>query len=132
MQSCRGLIPIVPGPAGVDECCGSIINFRNETSPTGSFQRISTGPAFYVAQGFPLARDISPPSRISDFTLVEQEDASLHLELSWTAPGGDYDFDRGEREDNRTLGRVGHGILCPVTSYTHYPTVNAAFRPASN
>ena len=33
------------------ECCGSIIDFENNTSPTGAFQRITAGPAFYVAKG---------------------------------------------------------------------------------
>ena len=96
LQSCFGLISIVSGPAEGDECCGSIIDFRNETSPTGAFQRISTGPAFYVAKGFPLSRDICPPNRISDFELTVQEEQTLDLELAWTAPGGDYDFDRGD------------------------------------
>ena len=96
LQSCFGLISIVSGPAEGDECCGSIIDFRNETSPTGAFQRISTGPAFYVAKGFPLSRDICPPNRISDFELTLQEEKTLDLELAWTAPGGDYDFDRGD------------------------------------
>ena len=99
LQSCFGLISIVSGlPAEGDECCGSIIDFRNETSPTGAFQRISTGPAFYVAKGFPLSQDICPPNRISDFELTLQEENTLHLELAWTAPGGDYDFDKGDFE----------------------------------
>ena len=100
LQSCFGLISIVSGPAEGDECCGSIIDFRNETSPTGAFQRISTGPAFYVAKGFPLSKDICPPNRISDFELTLQEENTLHLELAWTAPGGDYDFDRGDTTFN--------------------------------
>ena len=33
------------------ECCGSKIDFSNNTSPTGAFQRITTGPSFYVAKG---------------------------------------------------------------------------------
>ena len=33
------------------ECCGSRIDFSNNTSPTGAFQRITSGPSFYVAKG---------------------------------------------------------------------------------
>ena len=33
------------------ECCGSIIDFGNKTSPTGTFTRITSGPAFYVSKG---------------------------------------------------------------------------------
>ena len=33
------------------ECCGSLIDFGNNTSPTGTFTRITTGPAFYVSKG---------------------------------------------------------------------------------
>ena len=40
-----------PGTQTGTECCGSIIDFENNTSPTGAFQRITAGPAFYVAKG---------------------------------------------------------------------------------
>lgn len=83
------------------ECCGSIIDFGNYTSPTGSFQRISTGPAFYVNKGFSLTRDISPPSRIIDFTLLKKEDESLTLHLAWTAPGGDFDYEKAHKYEIR-------------------------------
>ena len=36
-----------PGP----ECCGSSIDFGNNTSPAGAFLRLTTGPTFYVAKG---------------------------------------------------------------------------------
>ena len=41
------VLDTVTGP----ECCGSKINFANNTSPTGAFHRITTGPAFYVPKG---------------------------------------------------------------------------------
>ena len=81
-----------PGP----ECCGSSIDFGNNTSPTGSFTRLSTGPAFYVARGFSPTRDISPPNRISDLSLQSQQDDQLTIRLAWTAPGGDLDEGKGD------------------------------------
>lgn len=83
------------------ECCGSVIDFGNYTSPTGSFQRISTGPAFYVNKGYSLTKDISPPSRIIDFTLLQKEDESLTLHLAWTAPGGDFDYEKAHKYEIR-------------------------------
>ena len=56
----------------------------------------SSGPAFYVSKGFSLTSDFAPPSRISDLSLYQYEEKELQLELSWTAPGGDYDYGRGE------------------------------------
>lgn len=85
----------------VTECCGSVIDFKNETSPTGSFERISTGPAFYVPRGFPLTKDISPPSRIIDFQVTNQDEPSLTLSLSWTSPGGDYDYGKAHKYEIR-------------------------------
>jgi hypothetical protein len=87
---------LIPGLEEGAECCGSLINFKNETSPTGAFERISTGPVFYMRKGYAFSRDISPPNRISDIQLFRQEDKELQLELVWTAPGGDYDYGRGE------------------------------------
>jgi len=86
---------------GVPACCGSFINYQNETSPTGSFHRFATGPAFYVPRGFPLTKDISPPTRIIDFQVINQLGSSLNINLSWTAPGGDYDFGKAERYEIR-------------------------------
>merc|ERR1712106_972182 len=83
------------------ECCGSIIDFGNYTSPTGSFQRISTGPAFYVNKGYSLTKDISPPSRVIDFTLLNKEDEALNLHLAWTAPGGDFDYEKAHKYEIR-------------------------------
>jgi len=88
-------------PENGAECCGSVIDFGNYTSPTGSFQRISTGPAFYVNKGYSLTKDISPPSRIIDFTLLNQEDESLTLHLAWTAPGGDFDYEKAHKYEIR-------------------------------
>ena len=78
------------------ECCGSTIDFGNKTSPTGAFTRITSGPAFYVSAGYSLTRDISPPTRIPDFSLLEQDLSSLSISLAWSAPGGDYDTGKGD------------------------------------
>ena len=43
-----------------------------------------------------MTRDISPPNKISDFTLESQNDDNLSITLSWTAPGGDYDTGKGK------------------------------------
>ena len=54
------------------------------------------GPAFYLGRGVPLTTDISPPNRVLDFRLTAAHKDSLAVELAWTAPGGDYDFGKGE------------------------------------
>ena len=56
-----------------------------------------------------MTKDISPPSRIIDFTLLNQEDESLTLHLAWTAPGGDFDYEKGRLNNeqlNPTLNLV--------------------------
>ena len=54
------------------------------------------GPAFYLGRGVPLTTDISPPNRVLDLRLTAAHKDSLAVELAWTAPGGDYDFGKGE------------------------------------
>jgi len=81
----------------VSECCGSRIEYGNISAPTGTFQRISAGESFYLAHGYPLTEDISPPCRISDLQMAEVLNETLAIRLDWTAPGGDLDFGKGER-----------------------------------
>ncbi len=54
------------------------------------------GPAFYLARGVPLTADLLPPNRILDLRLAAANNDSLTVELTWTAPGGDFDFGKGE------------------------------------
>jgi hypothetical protein len=56
------------------------------------------GPAFYLARGVPLTADLSPPNRILDLRLAAANNDSLTVELTWTAPGGDFDFGKGEAD----------------------------------
>jgi hypothetical protein len=84
------------GPSEAVECCGSRVAFGNATAPTGAFHRLVAGPAFYLARGVPLTADLSPPNRILDLRLAAANNDSLTVELTWTAPGGDFDFGKGE------------------------------------
>ena len=59
-----------------------------------------------MAAGYSLTRDISPPTRIPDFSLLEQDLSSLSISLSWSAPGGDYDTGKGDLN-----------IFSPLTAY---------------
>jgi hypothetical protein len=54
------------------------------------------GPAFYLGRGVPLTADLSPPNRVLDLRLTAAHNDSLTVDLAWTAPGGDFDFGKGE------------------------------------
>ena len=90
------MVSIFPARDPPLACCGSRIDYKNATVPTGPFLRIATGASFYVARGFSFTEDTAPPSRILDLRLVHTEKDSLMVGLEWTAPGGDYDFGKGE------------------------------------
>ena len=78
------------------ECCGSRIDFGNDTSPTGAFQRVVAGPSFYLFEGVSPPRDLAPPSRVADLRLLDTaSEDSLAIQLAWTAPGGDLDQGKG-------------------------------------
>ena len=93
-------ISLFPGHQTGAECCGSRIDFGNDTSPTGAFQRVVAGPSFYLFEGVSPPRDLAPPSRVADLRLLDtasaSEDSSLAIQLAWTAPGGDLDQGKGE------------------------------------
>eukprot|EP00090_Calanus_glacialis_P035817 TRINITY_DN6109_c0_g1_i2.p1 TRINITY_DN6109_c0_g1~~TRINITY_DN6109_c0_g1_i2.p1 ORF type:complete len:1093 (+),score=204.46 TRINITY_DN6109_c0_g1_i2:1-3279(+) len=80
-----------------EECCGSSYPTVS-TIPTPPFKRIFMGPSFYVSQGaqffikdgIPEMRDIFPPARITDLHVEKHIENSLQVQLSWTAPGGDF------------------------------------------
>jgi hypothetical protein len=92
----RNLMTCLSGPSEPAECCGSRIAFGNATVPTGAFHRLVAGPAFYLGRGVPLTADLSPPNRVLDLRLTAAHNDSLTVDLAWTAPGGDYDFGKGE------------------------------------
>ena len=77
-----------------ESCCGSRVRFR-ETLPSSPFHRQSVGPGFYVKQGLSPRSDIAPPTRIFDFRLARTIEASLYVQLEWSAPGGDFDQGKG-------------------------------------
>ncbi|QQP41564.1 Epithelial chloride channel proteinlike, partial [Caligus rogercresseyi] len=45
--------------------------------------------------GLQIGMDVYPPNRVIDLHVTEVADASLNVELKWTAPGGDYDKGKG-------------------------------------
>ena len=66
-------------------------------------------------KGYNLTKDISPPNRIIDFTLKKKEDESLTLYLAWTAPGGDFDYEKGTENNgqlNPTLNLIKTQFIC--------------------
>ena len=65
--------------------------------PTGPFFRLTASTSIYIGFGVEEGEDILPPSRILDLRVMNSTDTnstdslnSTSVELSWTAPGGDY------------------------------------------
>jgi hypothetical protein len=104
------------GPSEPTECCGSRIAFGNATVPTGAFHRLVAGPAFYLGRGVPLTADLSPPNRVLDLRLAAAHNDSLTVDLAWTAPGGDYDFGKGETRFFLSLQKAFCLKLLPLPS----------------
>ena len=119
---------------GID-CCGSTFGppgSVHDSLPTGQFQRKVVGPSFYVNEGVdyymnkngePQVRDIFPPSRITDLSLMGYVNGTLYATLKWSSPGGDYDQNKAARYEIRkytnpnalTAENFEHGdILIPV------------------
>ena len=71
-------------------CCGSQM-VSNEGDPTGKFHRFVNGPSVFIRKSNPLKKDLTPPSRISDFRVLSTNTTTLRLSFAWTAPGGDLD-----------------------------------------
>jgi len=74
----------------VSRCCGSQMISANG-DPTGKFFRYVTGPSFFIERSNFLEKDITPPSRISDFRVISTNITTLRVNFTWTAPGGDFD-----------------------------------------
>lgn len=60
-----------------------------------SFTRIATGGAFVVSNvpQSPSFLDLFPPSQITDLEATSNED---EINLTWTAPGDDFDVGKGK------------------------------------
>ena len=94
------------------DCCGSSFGPRvslHDSLPTGPFQRIVVGPSFHVNDGVeyimkngePQVRDIFPPSRITDLSVMGYVNGTLYATLKWSSPGGDYDQNKAARYEIR-------------------------------
>jgi len=91
-----------------EECCGTSYPTVS-TIPTPPFKRIVMGSSFYMSQGaqffikdgIPEMRDIFPPARITDLHVAKHIENSLEVQLSWTAPGGDFADGKAERYEIR-------------------------------
>ncbi|XP_068242203.1 LOW QUALITY PROTEIN: calcium-activated chloride channel regulator 1-like [Palaemon carinicauda] len=93
--------------------------------------------------GTPPVEDILPPSRIMDFHASLEPGSTSKVRFTWTAPGGDLDFDsadhyvvmisRSQQDLKEILGTTLEGWPLPLESYTQqehtinwniYDTVN--------
>jgi len=79
---------------GEGECCGSWMMTDSLGSSTGQFTRFLTSPSVYLEAG--SIKDTIPPSRIPDLRILDTYTNSSTVELTWTAPGGN--FDQGQAD----------------------------------
>ena len=86
-------------------CCGSKLPVKDFV-PTGYFNRIISAPSFYI--NFGSEKDLAPPSRIIDLSIVtdNQQRGGTEVTLSWTAPGGDYQQGTASSYEIRTATKV--------------------------
>ena len=86
-------------------CCGSKLPVKDFV-PTGYFNRIISAPSFYI--DFGSDKDLAPPSRIIDLSIVtdNQQRGGTEVTLSWTAPGGDYQQGSAATYEIRTATKV--------------------------
>ena len=86
-------------------CCGSKLPVKDFV-PTGYFNRIISAPSFYI--NFGSEKDLAPPSRIIDLSIVtdNQKRGGTEVTLSWTAPGGDYQQGTASSYEIRTATKV--------------------------
>ena len=86
-------------------CCGSKLPVKDFV-PTGYFNRIISAPSFYI--NFGSEKDLAPPSRIIDLSIVtdNQQRGGTEVTLSWTAPGGDYQQGTASTYEIRTATKV--------------------------
>lgn len=87
------------------ECCGSEFAADMYSIPTQSFEQYITGPSFKVEEGIqfrateggPERVDVFPPSRVTNFAVMNYVNQTLYATLSWSAPGGDYEHGRASK-----------------------------------
>ena len=86
-------------------CCGSKLPVKDFV-PTGYFNRIISAPSFYI--DFGSDKDLAPPSRIIDLSIVadNNQPGGTEVTLSWTAPGGDYQQGSASSYEIRTATKV--------------------------
>ena len=89
---------IAPADGGED-CCGTWRPSESAGAPTGQFTRFVTGPSVYLEAG--SSEDLTPPSKIPDLRLVDTNDNSSSITLTWSAPGGDADQGQAEQYEIR-------------------------------
>ena len=81
-------------------CCGSSLQPPGSpASPVPPYSLVLPGPALYLGPG--LGGDLAPPNRVTDLKIVAKRPLSLEVELTWTAPGGDWDYGKAANYDIR-------------------------------
>ena len=81
-------------------CCGSSLQPPGSpASPLPPYSLVLPGPALYLGPG--LGGDLAPPNRVTDLKIVAKRPLSLEVELTWTAPGGDWDYGKAANYDIR-------------------------------
>ena len=86
--------------AASQDCCGSSLQPPGSSaSPVPPYSLVLPGPALYLGPG--LGGDLAPPNRVTDLKIVAKRPLSLEVELSWTAPGGDWDYGKAANYDIR-------------------------------
>jgi len=114
------------------KCCGSrMVSSIGE--PTGKFYRFVTGPSFFINKTNFLQKDLTPPSRISDFRILSTNTTMLRINFTWTAPGGDLDAGQVEKYEIRChpnpdqLSETNFGEKGILVHPTH-PVITAAYQ----
>ena len=81
-------------------CCGSTLQPPGSpAAPVPPYSLVLPGPALYLGPG--LGGDLAPPNRVTDLKIVAKRPLSLEVELTWTAPGGDWDYGKAANYDIR-------------------------------
>ena len=82
---------------GDSDCCGSSVPSSSTTSLSASHQ-LTAATSFYLESHSEV--DTAPPNRISDLRVSREAADTNVITLRWTAPGGDWNYGRGESCQN--------------------------------